>query len=382
MQDEEKSLIAILGEWPWLTALLIALSAVLFLLVLDARASPMELSRWGLHLNPEGIWEGDLRPLLFAPFVHVLRGELLIGLPWMLLNLYWLWTLGRAVELTLGRQTLFATLFFGALVTSGAQLFFGGWPALGLTGPVLALAGLWWSARQIEPILTMLLRPRVLALLGLWVPLTLLMGLAGELIGLGDVGFFANLAGLLFGFGVGEFVVVRRRMRLGLAALTLLTAITVASVVWAPLAPEWTWWRFDRAFTAGRYQQALDVAEPVAAGEGPLGWDGIQRAQALNAVAWLRATAHDEAFRDGPRAERLAREALRRFGWLEPSFIDTLAAAYAEQGRWAEAEALQLIALELTDRLATHDAIDLPQAYRAELEKTLERIRARQRIEH
>ena len=56
-------------------------------------------------------------------------------------------------------------------------------------------------------------------------------------------------------------------------------------------------------------------------------------------LAWIRATAADEALRDGPEALRLAAEALRIAGGGHPEALDTLAAAYAAAGRFEEAAA-------------------------------------------
>ena len=56
-------------------------------------------------------------------------------------------------------------------------------------------------------------------------------------------------------------------------------------------------------------------------------------------LAWIRATAADEALRDGAEALRLAAEALRIGGDGHPDALDTLAAAYAAAGRFADAAA-------------------------------------------
>jgi Flp pilus assembly protein TadD len=58
---------------------------------------------------------------------------------------------------------------------------------------------------------------------------------------------------------------------------------------------------------------------------------------ALNNAAWIRATAADASLRDGEEAVRLA-ERLCRLS-ATPFDLDTLAAAYAEAGRFAEAVA-------------------------------------------
>ena len=56
-----------------------------------------------------------------------------------------------------------------------------------------------------------------------------------------------------------------------------------------------------------------------------------------NNVAWVLATASDASIRDGARAVGFAQEAVQLSGGREPRFLRTLAAAYAESGRFSEA---------------------------------------------
>ncbi len=83
----------------------------------------------------------------------------------------------------------------------------------------------------------------------------------------------------------------------------------------------------------------------------------------LGRLAWLLATSPDASLRDGFKAVELAQRAARLSGGSEPGFLDTLAAAYAEAGRFPEAvktaeEARTLAAQRgnraLADRLAAH----------------------------
>ena len=60
-------------------------------------------------------------------------------------------------------------------------------------------------------------------------------------------------------------------------------------------------------------------------------------AEALNNLAWLRAAHPDAKYRNGAAAVELAERACRLTGQQEPLFIGTLAAAYAEAGRFADA---------------------------------------------
>jgi hypothetical protein len=70
------------------------------------------------------------------------------------------------------------------------------------------------------------------------------------------------------------------------------------------------------------------------------------KASSLNSFAWRMATAADETMRDPLEAERLARAAIE-LGGRSAQYLDTLAAARAAQGKYDEALALQLEAIQL-----------------------------------
>jgi protein O-mannosyl-transferase len=54
-------------------------------------------------------------------------------------------------------------------------------------------------------------------------------------------------------------------------------------------------------------------------------------------LAWILATCPEASIRNGPQAVVLAEQAVRLSGGTNPTFVGTLAAAYAETGRFAEA---------------------------------------------
>ena len=58
---------------------------------------------------------------------------------------------------------------------------------------------------------------------------------------------------------------------------------------------------------------------------------------ALNNLAWLRAANPDPAFRNGDEAVQLAQQACALTRYQRPIIVGTLAAAYAEAGRFDEA---------------------------------------------
>jgi cytochrome c-type biogenesis protein CcmH/NrfG len=57
----------------------------------------------------------------------------------------------------------------------------------------------------------------------------------------------------------------------------------------------------------------------------------------LSNLAWVLATCPQAAVRDGVRAVELAQQAVRLTDGNDPSMLGTLAAAYAEAGRFPEA---------------------------------------------
>ena len=70
---------------------------------------------------------------------------------------------------------------------------------------------------------------------------------------------------------------------------------------------------------------------------------------ALNDLAWILSTCPDSSVRDGNKAVGYAEEACRLTGNNEPGMVGTLAAAYAEAGRFSEA----ITTAETAENLAT-----------------------------
>jgi Flp pilus assembly protein TadD len=71
---------------------------------------------------------------------------------------------------------------------------------------------------------------------------------------------------------------------------------------------------------------------------------------ALNNLAWMRATCPQAALRNGGEAVKLAQRAVRLSNGREALAVGTLAAAYAEAGRFPEAVQTARQAIDLARR--------------------------------
>ena len=80
--------------------------------------------------------------------------------------------------------------------------------------------------------------------------------------------------------------------------------------------------------------------------------------EALNNLAWILATDKNPGNRRGAEAESLARRLCEATAHQEPAYLDTLAAALAESGKYREATQITRAAIELARGKAEHDLAD------------------------
>ncbi|NWK54947.1 ASPIC/UnbV domain-containing protein [Verrucomicrobiaceae bacterium N1E253] len=79
---------------------------------------------------------------------------------------------------------------------------------------------------------------------------------------------------------------------------------------------------------------------------------GFHNPVVLNNIAWQLATHHDPSFRNGKEALRCATRAVELSQYQEPGYLDTLAAAYAELGKFDQAIKIARQALPLAKKQA------------------------------
>jgi Flp pilus assembly protein TadD len=70
---------------------------------------------------------------------------------------------------------------------------------------------------------------------------------------------------------------------------------------------------------------------------------------AMNNLAWMLATCPEASLRDGAAAVQLAQKAAQLAGGEDPTTLRTLAAAYAEAGRYAQAVETARRAMQLAN---------------------------------
>jgi serine/threonine protein kinase len=103
------------------------------------------------------------------------------------------------------------------------------------------------------------------------------------------------------------------------------------------------------------YEKGLALREALAMADPNSAEATSDLAIVSNALAWLLATTWEKPVRDGKRAIELATKASELSGWNDPIRLDTLAAAYAEVGRFDDAVKRQQQALANAKDLPTQN---------------------------
>jgi protein O-mannosyl-transferase len=112
-------------------------------------------------------------------------------------------------------------------------------------------------------------------------------------------------------------------------------------------------------YADARYNLGVAVYRQGKVPEAVADWRELIRLQpdyaaGYNQLAWVLASNPEASVRDGTRAVELAQRAVTLSGGRDPSYLDTLAAAYAEAGRFPEAVQTARSALELAAEQHKH----------------------------
>src|SRR5262249_3508810 len=145
-------------------------------------------------------------------------------------NMYWLWALGSRMERAIGSARFLAFVLTSAFVASTAELAVSDTTGHGASGFVYAIFGFMWISRRRFPQFKEVLSQQTIKLFVVW-----LFGcVVVTYLEIWNVGNAAHFAGLLFGAGVANSFVARRKPGLTLAGTAALVVCCVVSLFWCP----------------------------------------------------------------------------------------------------------------------------------------------------
>jgi GlpG protein len=275
---------------PWVTWLSVLLCVAVFLgLAMESdRDSWATMSKWGYRPAGE-IWAGQYLALVSCAFVHFELWHLAF-------NLYWLWLLGKQMELAIG--SAWYSLFFlvAAVISSTAELAVSDSTGIGASGVVYAIFGFMWIGRRRFPAFKTVLSLQTIKLFVIW-----LVGcVVATILNIWNVGNAAHFAGLVFGASAASCLVVGYRPRFMFVGLTGLVALCLLPLFWCPWSGTWLGLRAYDAHKAGNYRLAIDYYDQVIRKDPKSAWAYANRGSAYESLNDV-----DRADADLKKAEEL-----------------------------------------------------------------------------
>ncbi len=271
----------------------------------------------------------------------------------------------------MGWARLGAFFLLAAWLSGISELSWSGEMGIGLSGVVYAYFGYVLVNRDTNADFARLTYGRTVVVMIGWLFACFVLTYTGLL----RVANFAHLGGFVAGCLVGFSTASHGARRLAQAGLVACGVVSVVVIFWAPWQEPFQMARAFRALERNDHATALREVERIRARNPANSWALLVEASlrqergeysqarnilsagareskdksALNALAWLLATCPESEIRNGPKAVAHALKACALDEWKSPELLDTLAAAYAEAGNFAEAEKWSLKSLSLPD---------------------------------
>lgn len=192
------------------------------------------------------IWGGAYWAYITSCFVH-------IDIVHLVLNLYVLFILGKAMELEIGWRKMCLFFLCSAFVSSGFEFIFSKDTGVGISGVLYGLVGYIWIARHKSILFEQTLTPRFYKQLIGW----FLFGFVLTKYGGWNIGNIAHLSGLLFGFAAASAFVMKRRQAICIAGLVAGFILAVVPMFWFPTSADWLIFKGDEAYESKLYNEAI-----------------------------------------------------------------------------------------------------------------------------
>ena len=199
--------------------------------------------KWGAPTIIQ-LFDGAYWGLITSNFVHT--DMLHIGF-----NLYWLWILGKKVELEEGKAPFLFILLSAALISSLAQLAFSDSTGVGLSGIVYALVGFIYLRAKKTTAYKNFLAPTTINIFIFWLILCFILTRTGSW----EIGNAAHIGGLLWGLILGSIPTQEslKKWAIGLGYITILVFL----ILYNPLSTALL------AYKAYKYHDAQDIENAI-----------------------------------------------------------------------------------------------------------------------